>query len=89
MADAKDAPRFSVSFYVINVIFKRLYVDSREIARIAINHVMFQSSNIRSITQIWFEHAAFGIVFKHPPRDPTNVGTLKTMVDKYILISCT
>ena len=32
-----------------------------------------------------FEHSAFGFVFKHLPRDPANVNTLKTMVDPYIV----
>ena len=58
-------PRFSVSFYVVNVI--------SENARIAINHGLFQCSNIRWITRKGFEHAACGLVFKHLPRDPSNV----------------
>ena len=32
MADVKDSPRFSVRFYVVNVVFKR--VNSRENASI-------------------------------------------------------
>ena len=41
MADVEEAPRFSVSFCVVNVIFKRFYVDLSENARIAINHGLF------------------------------------------------
>ena len=64
----KHAFLVSVSFYVANVIFKRT-----ENARIAINHGLFQCSNIRWITRKVFEHAACGLVFKHLPRDPSNV----------------
>ena len=35
---------------------------------------LFQCSNIRWITRKWFEHAACGLVFKHLPRDPLNIG---------------
>ena len=73
MADVEEAPRFSVSFYVVNVIFMRLKVDQSENARIAINHGSFQRSNIRWITRQVFEHAAFGLVFKHLPRDSSTV----------------
>ena len=73
MADVEEAPRLSVRFYVVNVIFKRFYVDWSENARIAINHGLFQCSNIRWITRKVFEHAACGLVFKHLPRDPSNV----------------
>ena len=52
-------------------------------ARIAINHVLFQCSNIRLITRKGSVHAAFDIVFKHLPRDPSNGETLKTKVDPY------
>ena len=44
-----------------------------ENARIAINHSMFQCSNIRWMTRNRFEHATLGLVFKHLPRDPVNV----------------
>ena len=30
-----------------------------------------------------YARIAFGFVFKHLPRDPANVNTLKTMVDPY------
>ena len=83
MADVEEAPWFSMSFYVVNVIFKRFYLDEIENARITINHGLFQCSNIRWITQKAFEHGACGL-FKHLPRDPSNVYTLKTMVDPYI-----
>ena len=73
MADVEEAPRFSVRFYVVNVIFKRFKVDWSENARIAINHGLFLCSNIRWITRKVFEHAACGLVFKHLPRDPSNV----------------
>ena len=73
MADVEEAPLFSVSFYVANVIFKRFLVDYCENARIAINHGLFQCSNIRWITRKVFEHAACGLVFKYLPRDPSNV----------------
>ena len=48
-------------------------MDKRENARIAINHGLFQCSNIRWITRKGFEHAACGLVFKRLPRDPSNV----------------
>ena len=73
MADVEEAPLFSVRFYVVNVIFKRFLVDWSENARIAINHGLFQCSNIRWITRKVFEHTACGLVFKHLPRDPSNV----------------
>ena len=76
MADVEEAPRFSVSFDmfdVVNVIFMRFKVHFSENARIAINHGLFQCSNIRWITRKVFEHAACGLVFKHLPRDPSNV----------------
>ena len=41
-------------------------------------------SMIHFIRRKVFEHAVFGLVFKHLPRDPSNVSTLKTMVDPYI-----
>ena len=44
-----------------------------ENARIAINNALFQCSNIRWVTCKVFEHAAFGLVFRHLPRDPANV----------------
>ena len=34
-----------------------------------------------------FEHEAEGWVFKHLPRDPANVNTLKTLVDRYSCIN--
>ena len=73
MADVEEALRFLVSFYVVNVKFMRFSVDKSENARIAINHGLFQCSNIRWITRKVFEHAACGLVFKHLPRDPSNV----------------
>ena len=73
MADVEEAPRFSVSFDVVNVIFMRFSCILSENARIAINHGLFQCSNIRWITRKVFEHAACGLVFKHLPRDPSNV----------------
>ena len=73
MADVEEASRFSLSFYVVNAIFKRFEVDWSGNARIVINHGLFQCSNIRWITRKGFEHAACGLVFKHPPRDPSNV----------------
>ena len=73
MADFEEAPRFLVRFYAVSVIFKRFQVDKSENARIAINHGLFQCSNIRWITRKGFEHAACGLVFKHLPRDPSNV----------------
>ena len=48
-------------------------MDKSKNARIAINHGLFQCSNIRWITWKVFEHAACGLVFKHLPRDPSNV----------------
>ena len=72
MTDFEEALWFSVSFYVVNVIFKRLKVDKSENARKATNHGLFQCSNIRRITRKGFEHAACGLVFKHLPRDPSN-----------------
>ena len=42
MADVEEATRFSVSFYMVNVIFKRFQVNSCENARILINHVLIQ-----------------------------------------------
>ena len=73
MADVEEAPRFSVSFDVVYVIFMRFKVHFSENARIAINHGLFQCSNIRWITRKVFEHAACGLVFKRLPRDPSNV----------------
>ena len=58
MAHVEEAPRFSVSFYVVNVIFMILKVDKSEHARIAINHGSFQCSNTCWITRKVFEHAA-------------------------------
>ena len=43
-------------------------MDKSKNARIAINHDIFQCSNI----QKGFEHAASGFEFKHRPRHPTN-----------------
>ena len=50
---------------------------------IAINHALFQCLNICWITRKGFEHAAFRLVFKYLPCDPSNVLTLKTMVGPY------
>ena len=72
MANLEEVPGFSVSFDV-NVTFKRIYVDYSENARIAINHGLFQCSNIRWTTRKVFEHAVCGLVFKHLPHDPSNV----------------
>ena len=55
MADVEEAPRFSVSFDVVNVIFMRFKVHFSENARIAINHGLFQCSNIQWITRKVFE----------------------------------
>ena len=40
MADVEEAPLFSVSFDVANVIFKKFKVDESENARIAIKTTM-------------------------------------------------
>ena len=66
MADVEEAPRFSVVFTLL-MSFSR----ESENARIAINHGLFQCSNIRWINRKGFEHAACGFVFKHLPRDPS------------------
>ena len=58
MADVEEALRFLVSFYVVTVIFKRFQVDYSKNERIAINHGLFQCSNIHWITRKGFEHAA-------------------------------
>ena len=54
-------------------ILKRFYVNKCEAARIAINHILFQFSNIRWMTRKGFENAAYGLVVKHLPRDLSNV----------------
>ena len=48
-------------------------MNKSEIARIAINRGLFQCSNIHWITQKGFEYVACCLVFKHLPRDPSNV----------------
>ena len=58
----------SLEIYVANVIFKRFEAQSCENARIAINHVCFSVITLKE-----FEHAAFVLVFKHLPRDSSNV----------------
>ena len=49
---------FSVSFYVFNVVFKRFLVNKGKNARIGINQVLFQCSNILWISRKVFEHGA-------------------------------
>ena len=48
-------------------------MDKSENARIAINHGLFQCSNIRWITRKVFDNKAAGRVFKHLSSDPANV----------------
>ena len=48
-------------------------MDMSENAKIAINRGLCQCSNILWITQKVFENAACGLVFKHLPRDPSNI----------------
>ena len=47
----------------------------------------FECINIRRVPRKVFEHEAKGWVFKHLPRDPANVNTLKTLVDRYSCIN--
>ena len=68
MADVEEAPPFSASFYVVNVIFKRFKVNLCKNSDQPI--VLFQRSNIRWITGKGFENVAWGLVFKHLSRDP-------------------
>ena len=46
MADVEEAPRFSVSFDVVNVIFMRFKMHFSENARIAIIHGLFHSEGV-------------------------------------------
>ena len=71
MADVEEAPLFPVSFTML-MLFSRDFKWIR-VKMQAINHGLFQCSNIRWITRKVFEHAACGLVFKHLPRDPSNV----------------
>ena len=48
-----------------SLLVKRQTDNTTPVARIAINHGLFQCSNIRWITRKVFEHAACGLVFKH------------------------
>ena len=73
MANAEEAQRFLLSFYVVDFIFKRFIVNMGENASIVISLVLFQCSNICWITLKGFDPAAFGLVFKHLPHDPANV----------------
>ena len=47
--------------------------------------MVFQCINIRQIPREVSKTVAFGLGFRHLPRDLANVNTLKTMFDPYIV----
>ena len=73
LTDVEKIRGFRCVFMFFYNILKRFYVNKCEAARIAINHILFQFSNIRWMTRKGFENAAYGLVVKHLPRDLSNV----------------